>query len=172
MKKLLSLAIITLVSLTIIAGCGSKDKVQVGDVISVMYTATFSDGTVFDENTEQTPLMFTVGSKQVIAGLDEAVVGMKVGKSKTVTVVPEKGYGILYDERLVQKIGKIIFDKIGIVPEIGTTQELDQLVGIVKDIETDKDGYEFVIFDINPRQTRDTVTYEITVLAKADTSKN
>ena len=55
-----------------------------------MYTATFPDGQVFDKNNEQTPLMFTVGSGNVIQGLDEAVVGMNVGSTKTITIAPKK----------------------------------------------------------------------------------
>jgi len=58
--------------------------------VSITYTATFADGQVFDQNTEQTPLMFSVGSGNVIQGLDEAVVGMNVGDTKTVTIAPEK----------------------------------------------------------------------------------
>ena len=59
-------------------------------MISITYTATFSDGQIFDQNTAQKPLMFTVGSGQVIQGLDEGVVGMKVGNTKTVTIKPEQ----------------------------------------------------------------------------------
>jgi len=59
-------------------------------MISITYIATFSNGQIFDQNTEQKPLIFTVGSGQVIRGLDKGVVGMKVGKTKTITITPEK----------------------------------------------------------------------------------
>lgn len=111
----------------VLAGCGTKNRVQIGDTVSITYTATYPDGTIFDQNTEASPLMFVVGAGQVIQGLDEAVVGMKVGKTKTVTIAPEKGYGKLYQKENVQKIGKVIFDKIGITPEAGKIQKLDTI---------------------------------------------
>lgn len=93
---------------------------------------------------------------------------MKVGKKKTITIEPEQGYGSLYNETSIQKVGKLIFDKIGITPEMGKIQKLDQIEGIIRNIETDEYGNEVVLFDINPRQTRDTLTYKITLIAKQD----
>jgi FKBP-type peptidyl-prolyl cis-trans isomerase 2 len=71
--------------------------------------------------------MFVVGTNQVIQGLDEGIVGMKIGKSKTITITPDKGYGKLYQKQNVQKVGKLIFDAIGIVPEVGKMQKLDSI---------------------------------------------
>ncbi len=69
--------------------------VRVGDKVSVNYTGKFTDGNVFDTSLTagRTPLKFTVGQHQVIAGFENAVVGMKVGESKTVTLPPEQAYG-------------------------------------------------------------------------------
>jgi len=63
-------------------------------------------------------------------------------------------------------VDKLIFDKLGITPKVGNTQKLDQLEGVIKGIEMDKNGNTFILFDINPRQTWDTLTYKITILAK------
>ncbi len=166
MKKIITFLTITWLSLIIIAWCSDKNRIQAGDLVSITYTATFSDWEIFDQNTQKTPLMFTVGSHQVIQWLDDAVIGMKVGKKKTVTISPEDWYGPLYNATLVQKVGKLIFDKLGIAPKVGSTQKLDQLEWVIKGIETDGSGNEFILFDINPRQTWDTLTYKITVLAK------
>ena len=46
-------------------------------------------------NTSYTPLSFTVGSGTLITGFNNAVVGMKVGETKTVEVSPAQGYGNL-----------------------------------------------------------------------------
>lgn len=67
--------------------------VKQGDTISVHYTGKFPEGEVFDSSVGKQPLTFVVGSGQLIQGFDEAVVGMKVGETKTVEIPPEKAYG-------------------------------------------------------------------------------
>ncbi|MFA7298401.1 MAG: FKBP-type peptidyl-prolyl cis-trans isomerase [Candidatus Absconditabacterales bacterium] len=166
MKKIISFLSITVFSLFIIAGCASKNSIKVGDIISITYTATFPDGKIFDQNTEQTPLMFTVGSGNIIQGLDEGVVGMKIGSTKTMTITPDQGYGKIYDTSKIQKISQLIFDKLSIKIENGTTQKLGDIEGIVKGTEKDEDGNVLVLFDINPRETRDVLKYKVTILAK------
>jgi len=136
------------------------------DVVSITYTATFPDGTVFDQNTQQTPLMFVVGSGNVVQWLDEGVVGMKVGGTKTFTVTPDKWYGKIYDANKIQRISQLIFDKLSINTEKWSTQKLGDIEGIVKWTEQDGNGNTLVLFDINPRQTWDTLKYKVTLLAK------
>jgi len=167
MKKILAFSLFLCTSLILI-WCGSKNKVQVGDVVSIVYTAHFSNGELFDQNSEQTPLIFTVGEKQVIVWLDTAVVGMKIGKKKKITITPDLWYGAFYSDNLIQKVGKIIFDTLDIIPEVWTIQRLDSLEWVIRGSETDESGNEFVLFDINPRQSWDTLTYTISILAKQD----
>ena len=64
-----------------------------GDTVDVFYTGTFTNGTVFDSNVGGQPLQFTVGSGQVIPGFDQAVLGMKIKESKTVTIPANDAYG-------------------------------------------------------------------------------
>jgi len=68
-------------------------EVKSGDKIRLHYTGTLKDGTTFDSSAGREPLEFTVGSGQIIPGLDAAMPGMKVGDKKTVTVPPEEAYG-------------------------------------------------------------------------------
>ena len=69
---------------------GSGQLVAVGDKVSVNYTGTLESGVVFDSGT----IDFTVGAGEMIQGFDEAVVGMRVGGEKVVTIPPEKAYGL------------------------------------------------------------------------------
>ena len=57
-----------------------------GDTVKIHYTGTLDDGTEFDSSAGREPLEFSLGSGQVIAGFDNAVDGMTVGDSKTVTI--------------------------------------------------------------------------------------
>ncbi len=77
-------------------------EVKRGDNVKVHYTGTLEDGTVFDSSEGAEPLSFAVGSGQVIVGFDEAVMGMKVGESKTVNIPCDKAYGERNDEMIIQ----------------------------------------------------------------------
>ena len=75
-----------------------------GNTISVHYKGTFPDGTEFDSSYSRgEPITFQVGSGQMIAGFDEAVLGMKIGESKNVSLKPEQAYG-LRDENAIQAV--------------------------------------------------------------------
>ena len=76
----------------LMSGCSAK-AAEKGNTVQVEYTGKLTDGTVFDSSVGQDPLEFTVGAGQMIAGFDRAVLGMKVGESKTVTIPAADAYG-------------------------------------------------------------------------------
>lgn len=75
---------------------------KAGDRVFVEYTGTFTNGTVFDSSVGKAPLEFDVGSGQMIKGFDAAVVGMKEGDEKTITLAPEDAYGLESDENIIE----------------------------------------------------------------------
>ena len=68
-------------------------EVKSGDTVRIHYKGTLADGTVFDSSEGREPLEFTVGSGQIIPGLDKALPGMKAGEKKTVVAVADEAYG-------------------------------------------------------------------------------
>jgi len=105
---------------------GDQRVVESGDKVKVDYIGMFPapDGRVFDTSlysvaidnspypkslsfamrsnaSKYTPLEFTQGSGGMIKGFDQAVLGMKVGETKTVTILPNMAYGALDPKKLV-----------------------------------------------------------------------
>lgn len=74
---------------------GTGAAVQNGDTVSVLYTGSLDDGTVFDASSKHgnQPFGFTVGAQQVIQGWDLGLVGMKAGGKRELTIPSELGYG-------------------------------------------------------------------------------
>lgn len=82
--------------------------IQKGDFIKLSYTGKLENGTVFDttdanvakefgiynEKASYGPETIVVGRGYVVAGLDEDLIGKEVGTKNTVTVPPEKGFGM------------------------------------------------------------------------------
>ena len=68
-------------------------QVKPGDTVRIHYTSTLADGSTFDSSAGRDPLEFTVGSGQIIPGLDIALPGMAVGDKKVVEVPCAQAYG-------------------------------------------------------------------------------
>lgn len=64
------------------------DAAKKGDAVKLTYTARSEGGTEWAG-----PVQFTIGSGEVIEGLDEAVVGMRPGETKTEVVSAERAFG-------------------------------------------------------------------------------
>lgn len=77
-------------------------EVKLGDKVSIHYTGSLEDGTVFDSSDGRAPLEFTVGSGMVIPGLDAALPGMKVGDKKKTTIPCEQAYGTHQPEGVIE----------------------------------------------------------------------
>ena len=72
-----------------------------GDTVRVHYTGTLEDGTTFDTSVGREPLEFTLGEGKMIPGFEKAIYGLKVGKSKTVTIPAEEAYGPHRDDLVI-----------------------------------------------------------------------
>lgn len=69
-----------------------------GDAVAVEYEGRLEDGTVFDSSANRAPLLFTLGAGDVLRMFDEAVAGMEIGQTVTVTIPPEEAYGVYVEE--------------------------------------------------------------------------
>jgi FKBP-type peptidyl-prolyl cis-trans isomerase len=73
---------------------GNGVEAKSGQKVDVHYTGWLTNGTKFDSSKDRgRPFSFTLGAKQVIAGWDQGVAGMKVGGKRKLTIPPELGYG-------------------------------------------------------------------------------
>ena len=98
-SPLLVLATGILAVLVLCSGCtDGVAGVESGDRVSVHYTGTFENGTVFDSSSGREPLAFTVGAGQMIPGFEAGVVGMQVGETKTVHIPADQAYGQYRDD--------------------------------------------------------------------------
>ena len=94
--------------------------VEKGQKVSVEYTGTFDDGTVFDSSQKHgQPLEFVAGEGQVVKGFDEAVLTMTEGEEKEIHLEPKDAYGEPNKE-LHKKVPK---DQVpeGMEPQVGQT---------------------------------------------------
>ncbi len=138
--------------------------VRDGNTVSVYYVGTLDDGTVFDKKVKgtDTPLTFTVGSGTVVKGFNNAVIGMKVGETKTVHLTPDLAYGE-YNDQLIQEFDKSIFGDADLGTfSPGDTVYLRSANGIFP-VKIYSIGNNSVFLDLNHRLAGKNLNFEITV---------
>ena len=76
----------------LVVGTGASP--QAGQMVTVHYTGTLENGTVFDSSVGKgPPIDFPIGVGRVIKGWDEGLMTMKVGGRRKLIVPPHLGYG-------------------------------------------------------------------------------
>lgn len=77
------------------------EAVKKGDVVSVHYTGTLNDGTIFDSSEGRAPLQFEVGAGEVIPGFEKAIEGMNIDEEKKITLSSKDAYGDVKKEMII-----------------------------------------------------------------------
>lgn len=137
---------------------GVEGAAASGDIVAVEYVGTLDDGTEFDSSEGRDPLTFTVDDGSMIPGFNDAVVGMEVGDTKTVTIPFEDAYGPYQDDAIIE----VPLDQL---PE--DVAAGDQLVAptgqVVTVIEVND---EFATIDSNHFLAGEDLTFEITLVSR------
>lgn len=137
--------------------------VKNGDTVQVHYKGTLGDGEVFDSSEGRQPLEFTVGSGQVIAGFDKAVMDMEPGQSKTVNIPVDEAYGERSQEALIS-IPRTEFPD-DIAPEIGQELQLSDDQGHIFPVVVAEVADDHVILDANHPLAGKDLTFEISLVS-------
>ena len=116
-------------------------SIEKGDFIRVSYTGKTDEGRVFDTTDEDVAKtnniynekgkyggdVIIVGAKHTVEGLDEDLIGKEVGYTGSVTIPPEKAFGIRNPE-LIESIPVTKFKES---PMLGMPVEVDGRPGFV-----------------------------------------
>jgi peptidylprolyl isomerase len=136
--------------------------VQQGDTVKVHYTGTLDSGEVFDSSIDGEPLQFTVGNHDLIAGFEQAVLGMLPGDEKTTKISAVRAYGNHQKELVVEIDRKNMSDDTEL--QIGQRVQINQpdgqeFVMTVADLTDDK-----VTLDANHPLAGKDLTFDISLI--------
>ncbi|MEW6328776.1 MAG: peptidylprolyl isomerase [Candidatus Micrarchaeota archaeon] len=158
----------------------ANGKLESGDFIKLEFTGTrAASGEMFDTTNEEKaraakiydekavykPRLVVLGRKQIIQGLEEALLGMGVGEEKRVEVPPEKGFGSRNPD-LVRVLPISEFKKHDIEPYPGMVVDLDGVAAFVKSVSGGR-----VMVDLNPQLAGEKLIYDIKVVEKITETK-
>ncbi|BEI80566.1 hypothetical protein CcaverHIS002_0110950 [Cutaneotrichosporon cavernicola] len=86
-------------------------KTRKGDKLAMHYTGTLEDGSKFDSSRDRnSPLDFTLGAGQVIAGWDEGLKDMCIGEKRLLTIPYHMAYGESGFPPVIPPRSNLIFD--------------------------------------------------------------
>ncbi len=133
-----------------------------GDTVRVHYTGKLDNGTVFDTSLKRNPLQFTLGNGQVIVGVENAVIGMNVGESKTVVIPMEQAYGPRRDDLIVtmnrDKLPPDLDAKVGQRLELTQADDQVSLVTVINVTE------QSITLDANHPLAGKVLTFELELI--------
>lgn len=137
-------------------------KAKAGNTVKVHYTGTLEDGTVFDTSREREPFEFKLGEGTVIPGFDEAVTGLEVGETTTISIEPEDAYGEVRDDLMLPVAKEHVPENME--PEVGMqvqlqTQSGQQVIARIVNVEDDK-----ILLDANHPLAGKTLNFDIELL--------
>ena len=150
--------------------------ITTGDDVTFEYTGRLDDGTVFDSSHESVareaglvetqpdreyaPLTVEVGSGHVIEGMEEGLIGMAAGETKTIEIPPEKAYGEWSEENVQEFDTDELVEMLGQTPQEGAFLEAQN--GQHGEITHVDD--EVVRVDFNPDLAGETLEFEIEIV--------
>ena len=97
---------------------GTGAEATSGQTVTVHYTGWLynpvnpeNKGKKFDSSRDRNdPFAFTLGARQVIAGWDQGVAGMKVGEQRRLVIPPDMGYGARGAGGVIPPNATLVFD--------------------------------------------------------------
>lgn len=139
-------------------------KAKPGDLVTVIYDGILENGEIFESSQDTGPLQFRIGTASVMAGFEEAVVGMGINESKEIRLQPEEAYGLPRQD-LIHTLARSSWDKnMDIKPGVvvGMTMEKDGKQHQVPAMVTAVSG-DMVTIDFNHPLAGKPVVYKITL---------
>ena len=136
-------------------------------VVSIDYTLTV-DGQVIDSTEGDQPLEFLQGHQNIIPGLENALEGMKVGQSKTVTIPADQAYGEVDEENIIDVPRSEFPPEIPL--EAGTELEVKNSDGEVLTATIASVTNDSVKLDFNHPLAGKTLTFDVKVVGLREPS--
>ena len=104
-------------------------QVKNGNTVKIHFTGKLENGEVFDTSLTREPMEFQVGNGDVMPGLEEGIVGMAVGDTKIIGILPEEGFGDRLDDLVVEVLKGVLPESV--TPEVGQRLQVSKAEGEV-----------------------------------------
>lgn len=122
-------------------------KSNIAPIFKVDFTCKFQDGTVYDTFSGGKPLIFVLGDGQIIPSLEQAILKMSQGESKTIRLSANRAFGP-YCNDMIYTINREQLPK-DLQPEIGQEFQINLANGSTKTTKVTKVSETSITLDAN-----------------------
>lgn len=135
------------------------------DEVIISFTGKLETGDVFMIVPPEEPITIALGQNKLPPTVENAVVGMKKGETKTIRVSPEEGYGHRTKDLLHEVPQKVFGDKVTPKPGMIVSQKIEKdgkqhdVPATIIELKGDK-----AVIDYNHPLAGHNLTYELTVI--------
>ncbi|WP_455369925.1 FKBP-type peptidyl-prolyl cis-trans isomerase [[Eubacterium] cellulosolvens] len=133
-----------------------------GDKITIHFTVKTEDGQIVESSNENEPQTFQVGDRNLLPGLNKALLGLKKGDKKTITIPPNQGFGERKEDLLREASKTIIKGDVkgteGEVVEL-SSKDGERYLATIQEVKKDT-----IVLDLNHPLAGETLTFEIQVV--------
>ena len=140
----------------------SAVQAKCGDTVKIHYTGRLENDAIFATTMNEGPLQLTIGQYQVIPGLENNIVGMSPGESKTVKIPPASAFGP-HRKEMTQTINRDQFPK-HLIPTVGQKLQDHQEDGRIIDVTVADVTQSTVTLDANHPLAGKDLTFDIQLL--------
>jgi FKBP-type peptidyl-prolyl cis-trans isomerase 2 len=155
-SALVAVTVCCLLQGTVSIGAPADQQIADGSKVTLEYTLTLPDKSVADSNVGQEPFSYVQGQHQIVPGLEKALLGMKAGQKKHVTVPPDQAYGP-YDDK-----ARVTVEKSKVPPNVKVGTMLRASNGQTVTVLEVSD--QNVVLDLNHPLAGKDLTFDVTVL--------
>ena len=134
-----------------------------GDTVTIQYTGRLEDNSVFDTSVYREPIQLTIGQGRTIPALEEAIIGMETGESKTVEIPSEQAYGA-YQKELVHTVSRKVLP-VEMEPKIGKRLKATSMDGRAFSVTIKDVSENSVTMDANHPLAGKDLTFDIELIA-------
>lgn len=143
------------------------EQVKVGDTVRLHYSLSLVDGSIYFSSLGGEPLQYTLGNGNLLPGFEAALLGMRVGDSKTFQLTALEAYGP-YQPALVMEVERSRLPQ-GSEPVVGrqvqtTGQSGNPLMMTITEVRETT-----VILDANHPLAGEDLTFNVELIAIGNT---
>lgn len=135
--------------------------IENGKVVAIEYTVYLEDGSKVDSNVGDEPLTYRQGEREILPKLEDELLGLTEGDTRSVTLAPADAYGEIQEEGFQAVDASLVPEN---AREVGAVLQAVDDSGNRRQVRVAEISEDVVVLDLNHPLAGQTLTFEVRIL--------